>query len=92
MCKTKSTEFDNNINENKLENEIKCNNNNIQPKKPYLRRGAGLAKYGLKLDEIKKKSGKLQFHKPIKPVPSKVKIPKKCFNQVKGFPKTEFGK
>lgn len=89
ICDTKSLNCDNNIEDNtKLENETKCNNN----KKPYLRRGAGLARYGLKLEEIKKKTGKLKFHKPIRSVPSKIKVPRNCLNQVRIFPKTEFGK
>lgn len=86
---TKSIDCDNNIEENKkIENETKCHNN----KKPYLRRGAGLARYGLKMEEIKKKTGKLKFHKPVKSVPSKIKVPRKCLNLVGMNPKTEFGK
>lgn len=86
---TKSIDCDDNIKENKkMENETKCHNN----KKPYLRRGAGLARYGLKMEEIKKKTGKLKFYKPVRPVPSKIKVPRKCLNQVEIFPKTEFGK
>jgi len=70
------------------ENDLKCK---PKPKKPYLKRGTGLARYGLNLDEVKKKSGKLKFHKPIKSVPSKIKVQRKCLNQAQKFPKTEFG-
>lgn len=79
---TKSTDCDKNV-----ENKTKCHN-----KKPYLRRGAGLARYGLKLEEIKKKTGKLKFHKPVRSVPSKIKVPRKCLNKTGIFPKTECGK
>lgn len=71
------------------ENELECNG--IKPKKPYLKRGSGLARYGLNLQEVNKKRGKLKFRKPIKPVPPKIKVPRKCLNQVSTFPKTEFG-
>lgn len=90
LYSTKSTDCDDNI--EKCENEMKCNNGSIQPKKPYLRKGAGLARYGLKLEEINKKTKKLKFYKPIRSVPSKIKVPRKCLNQVQKFPKIEFGK
>lgn len=82
----------NEIENNQLENENNLKCNNIIPKKPYLKRGAGLARYGLKLNEIKKKAGKLKFHKPLKSIPSKAKVTKNCLNQVVRFPKPEFGK
>ncbi|VVC33351.1 T-complex protein 10, C-terminal domain [Cinara cedri] len=80
----------NQIRENQLDNENKNICNNIKPKKPYLKRGAGLARYGLNLNEIKKKTGKLKFHKPLKSIPSKIKVPRDCLNQVVRFPRTEF--
>lgn len=92
-CKTKSTECDGNKDENTQsdnENEVQCSS--VIPKKPFLKRGTGLARYGLNLDEVKKKTGKLKFHKPIKSIPSKIKVPRKCLNQVQPLPKTEFGK
>lgn len=87
-CKVNSINCDRNQTEN--ENNMKCNN--INPKKPYLKRGTGLARYGLSLDEIKKKNGKLKFHKPLKSIPSKIKVPRNCLNQVIQFPRPEFGK
>lgn len=93
IYKTKSTNSCRNIvkdDQLDCENEIECKN--IKPKKPYLKRGTGLARYGLDLDEVKKKTGKLKFHKPIKSVPSKIKVPRKCLNQVQAFPKVEIGK
>lgn len=91
MSKAKSVECNTNISEDKqLENEIEYKT--IKPKKPYLKRGTGLARYGLNIEEVKKKTGKLKFKKPILSVPSKIKVPRKCLNQVKPFPKTEFGK
>lgn len=68
-----------------------CNNVNLK-KKTYLKKGAGLAKYGLTLEEINKKRGKLKFRKPLLTVPSKIKVPRNCLNQVTTFPKVEFGK
>uniref|UniRef100_A0A2S2QU52 Centromere protein J n=1 Tax=Sipha flava TaxID=143950 RepID=A0A2S2QU52_9HEMI len=90
ICKAKS--MSSNINTVKddqfgCENEIECQNN--KPKKPYLKKGTGLARYGLNLDEIKKKTGKLKFQKPVKAVTSKIKVPRKCLNQVQAFPKVE---
>lgn len=92
-CKSTSVNCDNDeVIDNQLEkeNEIECNT--IKPKKPYLKRGAGLARYGLNLQEVKKKTGKLKFHKPIISIPPKIKVPRKCLNQVQKFPKTEFSK
>lgn len=92
-CNTKSKSCDNNfINENQCgkENDTDCNNS--KPKKSYLKRGTGLARYGLNLQEVKKKAGKLKFHKPVISVPPKIKVPRKCLNQVQTFPKIEFGK
>lgn len=89
--KAKSIDVDTNIVEdNQYENKIECKT--IKPKKPYLRRGTGLARYGLNIEEVKKKTGKLKFKRPIISVPPKIKVPRKCLNQVKPFPKTEFGK
>ncbi|XP_025201651.1 centromere protein J [Melanaphis sacchari] len=86
--KAKAVERNTNIVEDKqLENEIECKT--IKPKKPYLKKGTGLARYGLNIEEVKKKTGKLKFKKPILSVPSKIKVPRKCLNQVKPFPKTE---
>lgn len=88
ISKAKAAEHNTNIVEDKqLENEIECKT--IKPKKPYLKRGTGLARYGLNIEEVKKKTGKLKFKKPILSVPSKIKVPRKCLNQVKPFPKTE---
>lgn len=91
-CKAKSTSSINIVKDDKFgcENEMKYQNN--KPKKPYLKKGTGLARYGLNLDEVKKKSGKLKFQKPVKAVTSKIKVPRKCLNQVQGFPKVEIGK
>jgi len=92
ICPTKSVDYENNLIENnQLEkiNEVECN---IKPKKPYLKRGTGLARYGLNLEEVKKASGKLKFHKPKIPVLPKINMPRKCLNQVLKFPHTEFGK
>lgn len=87
---SKSVECTNIAEDKQLENGIECKT--IKPKKPYLKRGTGLARYGLNIEEVKKKSGKLKFKKPILSVPSKIKVPRKCLNQVKPFPKTELGK
>lgn len=94
ICKAKSISSNRNIKKDdqfRYENEeIECQN--IKPKKPYLKRGTGLARYGLNLDEVKKKAGKLKFHKPVKSVPPKIKVPRKCLNQIQAFPKVEIGK
>jgi len=88
ICTRKSV--DNENNQSKKVNEVECNN--IKPKKPYLKRGTGLARYGLNLEEVKKASGKLKFHKPKIPVLPKINMPRKCLNQVLKFPHTDFGK
>lgn len=91
ISKDKLTSCDDIEKNNHLENENELECNSIKPKRPYLKRGAGLARYGLNLQEVNKKSGKLKFRKPIKLVPPKIKVPRKCLNQVVTFPKTEFG-
>lgn len=80
------------LKDNQLQNKNDLDFNNIKPKMPYLKRGSGLARYGLNLEEVKKKTGKLKFHKPRISVPPKIKVPRKCLNQVNTFPKTEFSK
>lgn len=88
-CNAKSIDFGGNTaKDNQLEDE----NTVKHPKRPFLKRGSGLARYGLNLDEVKKKTGILKFHKPKRPVLPKIKAPRKCLNQVQTFPKTAFGK
>lgn len=74
------------------ENHLEDKNRVEHPKKPFLKRGSGLARYGLNLDEVKRKPGTLKFHKPKISVPPKIKAPRKCLIQVQAFPKTDFGK
>lgn len=78
--------------DNQLQKKTELDFNNRKPKMPYLKRGTGLARYGLNLEEVKKKAGKLKFHKPKISVPPKIKVPRKCLNEVKAFSKTEFSK
>lgn len=90
-CKAKPING-NNLEDNNLANESKIDHNSIKlKKKPFLKRGTGLARYGLNLEELKKKTGKLKFRKPVMAIPSKIKVPRKCLNQVQKFPKTEIG-
>lgn len=93
VCNTKSVNCKNNIVDNyQSENLAKVECSNIKPKKPYLKRGTGLARYGLNLEEIKKATGKLKFHKPKLSIPPKINVTRKCLNQVVKFSNTECGK
>lgn len=88
ICHTKSNICENNIVE---DHELKNTNEVQHYKRPYLKRGTGLARYGLNINEIKKKTGKLKFHKAIRTIPPKIKVPRKCLNQVQMLSKTECG-
>lgn len=79
------------VEENQLENRNEIEHNNIKPKKPFLKRGTGLARYGLNIEEVKKKKGKPKFYKPVISVPPNIKVPRKCLTQVKPYPKLELG-
>lgn len=94
MCQAKPEDCENNeVENNQSEKEDKVECNNIKPKKPYLKRGTGLARYGLNLEDVKKAAtGKLKFHKPIISVPPKINVTRKCLNQALKCPNTEFGK
>lgn len=56
--------------------------------KPFLKKGTGLARYGLNLEEVKNKKGKLKFNKPK--IIHKVKIKKKIPNEAGKTFKSEF--
>lgn len=91
-CQAKSIDNDSCILEN---NQVENGNDteciNIKPKKQFLKKGTGLARYGLNIKEVKKKRGKPKFYKPVISVPPNIKVPRKCLNQVEPYPKLELG-
>ncbi|XP_050429678.1 centromere protein J isoform X2 [Adelges cooleyi] len=86
QCKGKSIDENEKVLKENQSKQINDYDTEKKKKKPYLKKGAGLARYGLNLEEVRNKKGKLKFNKPI--IPSKEF---KSLKQMKTLPKIEQG-
>ncbi|XP_050531959.1 centromere protein J isoform X2 [Daktulosphaira vitifoliae] len=87
-CKIRTVNDDEKMNSEKakdLKDNFEVQNKNP---KPFLKKGAGLARYGLNFEEVKNKKGRLKFRKPQ--IIQKVKIPKKKTSESYKTSKTSF--